>query len=99
MLSASLLVVHDTSRGGEHNVAERTSRKHLGHPALDVAERHAEARRDHTALVDAAVEVHDNLAGAVVVDDLKVTDVACECQRMSGAQWAGWQRTPSGNAM
>eukprot|EP00438_Fugacium_kawagutii_P023127 Skav201078 [mRNA] locus=scaffold299:3913:4400:+ [translate_table: standard] len=33
-------------------------------------------RRHHTALVDAADELHDNLSCSVVVNDLQVTNVA-----------------------
>lgn len=35
-----------------------------------------EAGGDDTALVDAADEVHHDLAGALVVDDLELTDVS-----------------------
>lgn len=76
VFSARLLVVHDASRGGEDNVAERTSGKHVGHPALNLVQGDAEARRHNTALVDAAVELHDDLAGAVVVNDVEVANVA-----------------------
>ena len=33
-------------------------------------------RGDHTALVDAAGELHNNLSCSVVIDDLNITDVA-----------------------
>lgn len=76
VLPASLLVVHDTGGGGEHDVAERTSREELADPLLDLAERDVEARGDDTALVEAAVELDDDLAGAVVIDLLELADVA-----------------------
>ena len=75
MFPAGLLVVHNARRGCEDHVAERTGRKHCTHPALDFVQRNAEARRDDTALVDTTVKGHHNLAGAVVVNDLKVADV------------------------
>ena len=37
---------------------------------------YVETRRDDTALVDAADQVDDDLAGTVIVDDLEVTEVA-----------------------
>lgn len=73
---ASLLVVHNTSRGSEHHVTERAGGQHVGDPALDLVQGNAEAGRNHTALVQTAVELDDDLASTVVVDDLKVTDVA-----------------------
>lgn len=76
VLPAGLLVVHNTGRGGEDHIAERTGGKHVRDPALDLREGHAEARRDDTALVDAAVELDDNLARAVVIDDLELANVA-----------------------
>ncbi|KAI3476406.1 hypothetical protein L1887_62058 [Cichorium endivia] len=76
VLATGLLVVHDTGRGGEHDVAERTGGQELLHPVLDLAELHVEAGRDHTALVDAAVELDHDLARAVVIDLLELADVA-----------------------
>lgn len=46
VLPPGLLVVHDTSRGGEDNVAELTGGKELGNPLLNVAEAHVVAGRD-----------------------------------------------------
>lgn len=75
MLPAGLLVVHNASRGGEDDKAVRTGGKHVRDPALDLVKGNGEAGRDNTALVDAAVEAHHDLAGTVVVNDLKVTNV------------------------
>jgi hypothetical protein len=76
VLPAGLLVVHDTGRGGEDNVTELTRRKQLDNPLLHVAELDVVAGRDDTGLVDAAVELDDNLAIAVVVDLLELANVA-----------------------
>jgi hypothetical protein len=81
VLSPCLLVVHDPCRGGEHHEAERPGRKKLVDPVLDLAKRHVESWRDDTALVDAAVELHDDLAGSVVVDLLEFPNVACRWRR------------------
>ena len=52
------------------------SGQQVGDVLLDLAERDVEARRDDTGLVDPAVELDNDLAGAVVVDDLELADVA-----------------------
>ena len=75
MLAASLLVVHDTGGGGQDDVTELTGRKELDNPLLDIAELDVVAGRDDTGLVDAAVELDDDLAVAVVVDLLELANV------------------------
>ena len=75
VLPASLLVVHDTSRGGEDNVAELTGGQQLDDPLLEVGETDVVAGGDDTGLVQAAVELDDDLAGAVVVNLLEFADV------------------------
>ena len=76
MLAASLLVVHDTSGGGQDNEAELTRGEQLDGPGLEVTELHGVAGVDDTALVETAVELDDDLAGAVVVNLLELADVA-----------------------
>jgi nitrogen regulatory protein PII len=55
VLATSLLVVHDTGRGGEHDVAELTRGKQLDNPLLQVTELDVVARADDTSLVEAIV--------------------------------------------
>ena len=57
-------------------MAELTGREEVGRPLVVAVERDVEARGNHAALVDAAVEVHHNLAAAVVVHDLELANVA-----------------------
>jgi hypothetical protein len=52
VLPAGLLVVHDSSRGGEDDVSELTGRKELDNPLLHVAELDVVAGRDDTGLVE-----------------------------------------------
>lgn len=78
VLATSLLVVHDTGRGGQDDVTERTRGQELLNPVLNLTELDVEARRDDTTLVDAAVELDDNLTGTVVVDLLELANVACD---------------------
>ena len=74
---ASFLMVHNTRRGGEDHKAERTSRKHCRHPLLHLAQRNGVTWRDNTTLVETANKLDHDLAGAVVINDFKVTNVAC----------------------
>lgn len=76
VLSAGLLVVHDTSRGGQDNVAELTGRQQLDDPLLEVGETDVVAGGDDTSLVETAVQLNDDLAGAVVIDLLELANVA-----------------------
>ena len=68
-----------TQRGGSirwRHEPELARRQELAGPRLEVLEGDVEAGRDDGALVEAAVQVDDDLAGAVVVDDLKLANVA-----------------------
>jgi hypothetical protein len=53
VLATSLLVVHDTSRGGEDDVSELTRGKELDNPLLEVTELDVVAGGDDTGLVKA----------------------------------------------
>ena len=77
VLSSGLFVVHDTSTGGQDDVAELTRRQQLDDPLLKVTKLDVVAGRDDTGLVETAVELNDNLATAVVVNLLEFTNVAC----------------------
>ena len=76
MLPPGLLVVHDTGRGGQHDVAELTRGQQLDDPLLEIGETDVVAGGDDTGLVQAAVELDNDLAGAVVIDLLEFTNVA-----------------------
>ena len=76
MLATSLLVVHDTGGGGQDEVTELTRGEELGGPGLEVTELNGVAGVDNTTLVQTAVELDDDFAGAVVVNLLEFTDVA-----------------------
>lgn len=84
VLSSGLLVVHDTGRGGQDDLTERTGGQEQGDPVLDGVQGDVESGRDNTGLVQSAVELDDDLAASVVIDDFKFTDVAfgreTECQ-------------------
>ena len=76
VLATSLLVVHNTSRGGQDQVTELTRGQQVIDPGLNLVELNVETRRDNTNLVKTAVQENDNLTRAVVVNPLKVINVA-----------------------
>jgi len=76
VLPARLLVIHDASRCGEHDEAELTGWKKLDDPFLKVRELDVVSWADNTGLVDAAVELDDDLAVAMIVNLLEFADVA-----------------------
>ena len=75
VLSASLLVIHDTVRGGEHQLTELARGEQVGSQLLDLVQSDVESGRDDTALVQTTEQVDDNLAASVIVDDLEVSNV------------------------
>ena len=76
VLSAGLLVVHDSGRGGQHNVTELTGRKELDDPVLHIGETDVVSWGDTSSLVDASIELDDDLAGTVIINLLKLANVA-----------------------
>jgi hypothetical protein len=76
VLPSCLLVVHDTSAGGQDDVTELTRWQQLYDPLLEVTELNIVAGRDNTGLVETAVELDNDLAVAVIIDLLEFTNVA-----------------------
>lgn len=83
VLSPGLLVVHDTGRGSEDNVAELTRWQELDNPLLEVRELDVVAWRDDTSLVETTSKLDHDLAVAVVIDLFELSNVAycgmCQC--------------------
>ena len=75
-LPSGLVVLDNAVSGGEDDVTEATGGENVLDPLLNVGHGHVEAGGDDAALVDPANELDDNLAGAVVVNDLKLANVA-----------------------
>lgn len=76
MLATGLLVVHDTGRGGEDNISELTGWEQVDDPLLEVTELDVVSWGDDTGLVETSVELDDDLAVAVVIDLLELSNVA-----------------------
>ena len=76
VLLLGFLVVHDASRSGQDHEAKLTGRQQVVRPVVHAVLADVEARRDNTSFVDSAQQSDDDLARAVVVDDLVLADVA-----------------------
>lgn len=69
-------MVHDAGGGGQDDDTEGTGGEQQVDPRLDLGGLDVEAGGDDTSLVKTTVELDDDLAGTVVIDDLEFTDVA-----------------------
>jgi len=76
VFATSLLVVKDTGGSGEDDDTETTSGEEQVDPGLDLCGLDVEPGRDDTGLVQAAVELDDDLSRSVVVDLLELANVA-----------------------
>jgi len=76
VLATRLFVIKNTSGSGEDDDTEPTGRKEQVYPGLDLVRLDVVARRDHASLVETTVQLDDNLARAVVIDDLELADIA-----------------------
>ena len=74
-LPACLLMVHDARRGRQNNQAKLTRGQQAPDPVLDVVVADVIARRDNAAFVQAAVQLNDDLARAVVIHVLELANV------------------------
>eukprot|EP00759_Apiculatamorpha_spiralis_P056547 PhF_6_TR8244/c0_g1_i1/m.12547 len=72
---AGLFVVHDAQGGGEDQEAELTGGQEGGDPFLVVLRGDIVAGADDADLVEATVQVDDDLTAAVVINDFEVTNV------------------------
>lgn len=77
VLGARLLVVHDAVRGGEHDVPKLTAGQQVVDPVLHLSYLDVKPGRDDTTLVEPPDQVHHDLARPVVVNVLKLANVAC----------------------
>lgn len=75
MLSSSLLVVHDTSRGSQDDVTELSGGQQVVSPSLNVGDLDVESGRDNSTLVQSTVQLNDNLTRTVVINVLELTNV------------------------
>ena len=76
MLGTSLVVVHDALVGREDENTELTGGEDSVGEVLELSQGEIEAGGDDTALVQAAVQVDDDLASTLVIDDHEIINVA-----------------------
>ena len=76
VLSLGLLVVHDAVGRGQDDLAELSGGEDVVDELLEVLELQVITGRDDSALVEAAVQLHNDLAGTLVVNDFELIDVA-----------------------
>ena len=95
VLPASLVVVHDAVRRSQDDVAELARWQQVDDPLLNSVRSHVEARGNDAALVDAANQIDDDLASAVVIDNLKLANVACGCEDEKEGRYVVGQHSAS----
>ena len=76
MLSSGLLMVHNTSRGGQNNIAKLSGRQKVGNPLLNVSNANVEARRNDTSLVETSIKLNYNFARSMVINIFKFVNVS-----------------------
>ena len=76
VLSSGFLVVHDTIGGSEDELSKLTRREQIGSELLDLINGDIKSWRNDTALVQTSKKIEDNLAGSMVVDNLKLSNVS-----------------------
>ena len=69
-------MIKDTGRCGQDDVSEATGREQQVDPGFNLSCLDIVAWRDDTSFVETAVELNHNFAGAVIIDDLKLANVA-----------------------
>ena len=75
MLSSGLLVVHNTSRGGQNDVTELSGWQQVLSPLLDITDLDVESWGNDTTLVQSTVQLDNDLTRSVVVNVLELTNV------------------------
>ena len=76
MVLSGLNVVHDTLVGGKDDIAELSGWQNLVNELLEILKLEVESWGDDTALVQSTVELNDDFARSLIIDDLELIDVA-----------------------
>jgi len=76
VLSLGLLVINDAVWCRKHNESELTRWKKVLCPCLHVSDGQIKTRTDDTTLIKTSVQINNDFASAVVVDNFKFADVA-----------------------
>ena len=76
LLLTGFHVVHDADVGGQDDVSELTGWEDGRGEFLEVLDLEVKTGRDDSALVEAAVEVNNDLSSASIINDGEVVDVS-----------------------
>ena len=71
-------MVEDTRRRRQDDNTETTGREEQVNPRLNLSHLHVITGRDDTRLVQTAIQLNDDLASTVIVNDLELANVACQ---------------------
>ena len=75
-ISASAKFFQTKKKTYQDDNSESTGREEQIDPRFNLGSLYVESRGDHAGFVKSSVELDDDLAGAMIVDDLEFTDVA-----------------------
>lgn len=75
MLSPCLLMIHNASACSQDNVPELSTWQELHHPLLQIPKLNVVAWRNDTCLVEATIELDDDLAVSMIINFLKFADI------------------------
>ena len=67
---------HNTIGGTQNNLTELPGWQQIHNPLFDLTHSNVESGGDDTTLVQAAIKFDNDLLGAVVINDLKFTNVS-----------------------
>ena len=76
MCLSGLLVVDDTLVGGKDEETELSGRQDVVAELLEVLQLEVESRGDDSALVKSTIEIDDDLAISLIINDLELANVA-----------------------
>lgn len=68
-------MVHNTSRGSKDNETKLARGEEVVNPVLQLGKLNVKARGNNTTLVEASVQVNNNLSGAVIINDFEFINV------------------------
>ena len=70
MFSSGLFMIHNSTRGCQHNIAKLSGRKKVVGPLLNVTDADIKAGRNDTALIQTPSKIDNNLSRSMVVNNL-----------------------------
>lgn len=77
LLASSLFVCHNSVRCRKDEVTKLPGWQQVHDPFLNFVIWHVETRGNHTTLIETTIQLDDNLAGAVIIDNFEFANVSC----------------------